>query len=194
MPVAGKAIGDTVKGLLDERGIEFLPSHKPTQIDPLKRIATYENGAQVEFSILGAMPPHRAPGIVREAGLTDASGFVPVDLWNLQSRVSGVYAVGDVAGLKLPNGNPHPKAGAFAEAQAFTVARCILAEISGSQPVRYGGTGICYVETGRGMAAPAEINLLSPEGVKFNFKQLSKEGLEAKQIFERDHFARWFGG
>jgi sulfide:quinone oxidoreductase len=193
MPVAGKMVGEQVKAMLASRGIEFMPGHKPKGVDVAKRTVSYEDGTMLTYDLLAAMPPHRAPRVVRDAGLADASGFVPVDLWTFKTNAPNVYAVGDVAALKLPNGNPHPKAGVFAEAQASTLAMNLAAQISGGQPVKYPGTGACYVDVGQGMAAAAEANLLAPEGPRVVLAPPSKEALEAKAQFERERLNRWFG-
>jgi len=128
-----------------------------------------------------------------------------VALWNRDSQVSEkikaeekggevARAVGDVAALKLPNGSPHPKAGVFAEAQALTVARHLAAEIAGAEKVPYAGRGTCFVDVGRAMAAPAEIDLLAEGGPQFRIDPPSSRGLDEKRKFETDRFERWFGG
>lgn len=193
MPVAGKAVGDAVTSMLAERGIEFHPSRKPKAVDFPRRSIVYEDGAQLAYDVLAAMPPHRAPRVVREAGLTDASGFVPVKLGTFETDVANVYAIGDVAALKLPNGNPHPKAGVFAEAQALCVARSIAAQLGVGAPVAYSGTGVCFVDVGQEKAAPAEAFLLEPAGPRVVLAPASEEGLEGKRRFERERLEKWFG-
>ena len=194
MPTAGKAVGDQVKALLAERGIEYETQHKPKAVDAATRVVAYENGAKLEYGILAAVPPHRAPKVVRDAGLTDASGFVPVELGTFRASAPDVYAIGDVAAIKLPGGGPHPKAGVFAEEQALAVARALGARVEGVGSPTYTGVGTCYVETGRGMAAPAEIRLLETDGPWAKMESPSVAGLAAKAEFERERFARWFGG
>ena len=195
MPVAGKAVGDAVRALLVERGIEFLPGHKPKAVDLARRTVAYEDGSELVYDVLGAMPPHRAPKVVRDAGLADTSGFVPVvDLQSFETSVPNVYAIGDVAALKLPNGSPHAKAGVFAEAQAVVVASRIASRLVGEKPVPYRGTGVCFIDSGRGQAAPAEVDLLASGGPRVTLKPPSEEGLEGKRAFERERFAKWFGG
>jgi NADH dehydrogenase FAD-containing subunit len=125
--------------------------------------------------------------------LTDNSGFVAADIWTLETSIPGVYAVGDVASLKLPNGNPHPKAGVFAENQASAVARNIISAIKGTEPVKYSGTGVCFIDAGRGQASQARAELLTQEGPKFVFAPPSDEGLKSKRSFETEHFKKWFG-
>jgi len=194
LPVANVAAGEAIKAMLAERGIEALFGHKPKGIDASRRTIAYENGAQLEYTVLAAVPPHRAPKVVRDAGLADASGFVPVNLGTFRSSVPDVYAVGDVAMMKLPNGNPHPKAGIFAEAQALVVARNLTASISGGAPATYPGRGVCFVETGRGMASAAEINVFAEGGPHVRIDSPSPQGLEGKRQFERERFDAWFGG
>ena len=194
MPVAGKAVGDAVKAMLAERGIEYLTGHKPKAVDAAHRRVAYENGAELEYALLGAVPPHRAPKVVRDAGLADASGFVPVELGTFRAQAPNVYAVGDVAAIKLPGGSPHPKAGVFAESQALAVARRLAAEALGGEHEKYPGQGTCYVEVGRNEAAPAEIRLLEEGGPTARIDPPSVKGLELKRQFERERFDRWFGG
>ena len=193
IPLAGKAVGDAIKAMLAERGIEFHPTRKPKLVDPERRVVSYDDGSSLEYDILAAMPPHRAPRVVRDAGLTDASGFVPVKLGSFASDVSGVYAVGDVAAIKLPAGNPHPKAGVFAEAQALVVARALAAELGAGSAMPYPGTGACFIDVGQGKAVPAEIFLLEAGGPRFVLGPPSEAGLEGKRRFERERFEQWFG-
>jgi len=192
MPVAGMAVGETVKKILAERNIEYLPLHKPKLVEFPNRRVVCENGAALTFDILGAMPPHRAPKVVREAGLTDASSFIPVELGSFKTSAANIYAIGDAAAIKLPNGNPHPKAGVFAEAQALTLASQITAEITGKSASVYTGKGVCYVDVGGGQAAPAEAELLHPEGPRFRLNPPSRAGLQAKKKFEEERLRKWF--
>jgi sulfide:quinone oxidoreductase len=192
MPVAGKAAGDFMKSLLAEKGIEYFPLHKPKTVTDKKIV--YENGFELNHEILCVMPVHRAPKVVRESGLTDESGFVPVELGSFKTAVGRVYAVGDVASLKLPAGNPHPKAGVFAEAQAHTVAKNLESEIVGTAKEEYTGSGFCYIDTGKGKAASAFINLLTPEGPKAVLNEPAEEGLKGKEMFESERLQKWFNG
>lgn len=192
MPVAGKAVGDAIQALLVGRGIDYHPGQKPREVDVARRVVSYESGEAFPFSILAAMPTHRAPKVLRDAGLVDASGFVPVDLRTFRTTVPSVYAVGDVAALKLPNGAPHPKAGVFAEAQALTVATSIAAQLGMGEPAPYTGTGVCFIDVGGEFAAAAEASLLLPDGPRVDLSPPSREGLAGKAQFERERLARWF--
>ena len=194
MPMAGKDIGDRVKAMLAERGIEYYPDHKPKAVDIRRRTVAYENGAELEYGVLAAVPPHRVPGVVRDAGLADASGFVPVDLMTMGTSVPGVFAIGDVAALRLPNGDPHPKAGVFAESQGLVLAHRLVAEMGGTPARAYEGKGVCYIDMGGDKAAPMIVDLLAPGGPKAELEPPSSPGLTLKRQFERERLFRWFGG
>jgi len=190
LPVAVAEVGAQVLAILQDRGITYLPQHAPVGFEA--GTVTYENGAEQSFALLGAIPPHRAPGFLSQAGLTNTSGFVPVDLATLATQAEGVFAVGDVAAITLPNGKPHPKAGVFAEAQAGAVADLLTAELGGGEPSPYGGHGLCYIDVGNQQAAAAAADLLHPSGPHIELSPPSAEGLAAKAEFERSHLDRWF--
>ncbi|MBS4027385.1 MAG: NAD(P)/FAD-dependent oxidoreductase [Ignavibacteriales bacterium] len=193
MPVAGKIVGEQVVQMLRERRIEYFPLHKPMKFDSAQKKIHFENNAEISFDILGAMFPHQSPKVVRDAGLTDASGFVFTDVHTMKTSVENIFAVGDCAMFKLPNGNPHPKAGVFAEEQAKVVAKNILAEFNGESRANYEGRGTCFIDAGNEQAASAEAYLLSPEGPKFTLHPPSSDGIEGKKLFERTRFQNWFG-
>lgn len=81
----------------------------------------------------------------------------------------------------------------FAEAQAVAAAQAVEAEITGSMPEPYTGSGVCFVDTGQEKAAPAQAEMLAQEGPRIVLEPPSAEGLRAKQRFESERLARWFG-
>jgi sulfide:quinone oxidoreductase len=192
VPAGGKEMGDALRGLLEAKGITLRFQQKVKHVAVAERTIHFEAGQTLEFTVFGAMPPLRAPEVVRASGLCDASGLVPVDLRTFQTSVKDVYAVGDVASIKLPDGRPHPKAGVFAEGQASAVAGAISARLEGGVALPYAGVGTCFLDVGHGEAAPAEINLLGEGGPKGKMGAPSKEGLAGKVAFEAERLARWF--
>ncbi len=193
MAVAGKAVGEQVVGMLKEREIEYYPGHRPKSVDVKQRRVRYENGVDLDYRVLGAVPPQRAPKLLRLAGLADASGFVPVDLATMETSLPHVYAIGDAASITLPNGSPHPKAGVFAEVQGIALARRLASELGGAPSAEYEGKGTCYVDVGGDRAAPAKLELLAKGGPKGELEAPSAEGLSLKRQYEKDRFRRWFG-
>ncbi len=142
MPVAGRAMGDAVKAMVEGKGIGFHAQHRVTAVAPDRRELTFDNGARAGYELLVVIPPHRCPPVVKEAGLTGETGWVPVDKGTLETRYERVFALGDVTAIKLPVGLMLPKAGVFAHAQAEAVAHNVAADIAGSPARRvFDGSG-----------------------------------------------------
>lgn len=193
LPIAGKAVGEAMKSLLTEQRIEYLTEHKPKSVAAKNKTIVYENGFSLNFDLLAAMPPHQSPDILKKAGLTDVSGFVPVTLGTFATSKPHVFAVGDVALMKLPNGAIHPKAGIFAEAQALTLAKNIAAQVGVGKPVAYEGRGVCFVDTGQDKAAQVNAYFMAKDGPKVTLQPPSAAGLLGKRNFEKERFIKWFG-
>ncbi len=155
LAAAGVEMGQAVLGMLQERNIEYHSQQKVQKIDSSTRKLIFE-GSEVPFDLLVGVPVHAAPRVAREAGLTDETGWVPVDLQTLETPHPGIFAIGDVTSIRQPNttGFFLPKAGIFADEQARVVARNISDEILGeAKQSRFDGKGFCYLEMGDGTAA-----------------------------------------
>src|SRR3972149_438901 len=114
MGVAGPEVSKAVRGMVEAKGIAYHPEHQIREVDPVARRLKFANGAEASFDLLAYVPPHRAPRVVREAGLTGETGWVPVNRHTLETKHARVYALGDVAGILLKLGKPLPKAGVLA--------------------------------------------------------------------------------
>lgn len=102
MPVAGPALGEAVGRMLSEKGIAFHPQHRLAAIHGPEGELSFEGREPFKYDLLVAIPPHRGPRIVREAGLINEAGWVPADRATLQTKHEGVYAIGDVTTLPIP--------------------------------------------------------------------------------------------
>ena len=153
MFVAGPELGAAVRGMVEARGIAYHPEHQVKGVDAASRRIVFTNGAETEFDLLLYVPPHRAPALVKEAGLTNESGWVPVDRHTLQTQFDNVFAIGDITTIPLKMGRPLPKAGVFAHGQAEVVANNIAHAWTGKgEPRQFSGEGLCFIETGGGRA------------------------------------------
>lgn len=155
LPSAGTEMGQAVLSMLKERNIEYHSQQKVRRIDNNTRKIVFKED-EVSFDLLIGVPPHATPRVVREAGLTDETGWVPVDLQTLESSYPGIFAIGDITSIQQPNptGFFLPKAGVFADEQARVVARNISGEVLGeAKQSRFDGKGFCYLEMGDGRAA-----------------------------------------
>lgn len=153
MPVAGPEVSRQVREMVESKQIGYHPGHSVTLVDSAARRMHFANGSTADYDLLAYVPPHQAPRVVKEAGLTGESGWVPVDRHTLETSFPGVYALGDVTGIMLSIGKPLPKAGVFAHGEAEIVADNLIHAITGKgEPRRFDGHGECFLETGDGKA------------------------------------------
>lgn len=195
MPVAGPIVGNAVKQVLEARQITYQPNVKLASIDKNRRKVFFEESTSMDFDLLFAVPPHRAPKAVRESGLTGETGWISVDRKTLRTSYDDVYAVGDVTGIRLANGKMLPKAGVFAHGQSSVVAHNILAEIKHyGERKEWKGNGSCFIETGFGKAAMAKGNFYAePDpAVNVRWPRVSRVWHWYKILFEKYWLSRWF--
>src|SRR5262245_48736147 len=170
-----------------ERNIRFIPTRKVSALSAERRVAVLDDGSELPYDLFLGVPKHRAPRVVEASGLIE-DGWIPVQSRTLQTRYSGVYAVGDVA-------NPGtPKAGVFAEGAARSVATALIAELSGNgthQP--YAGAGSCYVEFGGGRVARVDVDFFSGPRATGAHQEATTELRIEKEHFGASRRARWFG-
>jgi sulfide:quinone oxidoreductase len=192
MPVAGPQLGEAVRGMLHAKGIDFHPLHKLASVVPGARELSFDNGVRAGYDLLVAVPPHRAPRAVVEAGLTNQAGWVPVNPQTLRTSQDGVYAIGDVTAIPIPGRwKPDvplmlPKAGVFAHAQAEVVARRIVAEVTGrSCEAAFCGDGYCMLEAGEDLAGFAFGNFFAEPSPNVHLRQIGKAWHLGKVLFEK---------
>ena len=158
MPVAGPVAGAQIAAMLGHKGIGYFPKRQVTRVEGGVLHFDEQTPAGSEprsaaFDLLIYVPPHRAPAVIRAAGLCNESGWVPVDRNTLATTMPNVWAIGDVTTIPLKMGRPLPKAGVFASAQARAVAHNIARAWTGKgTPASFDGHGFCFVETGSRMA------------------------------------------
>jgi sulfide:quinone oxidoreductase len=188
VPVTGP-VSQMFRDALASRGIEELPQHLVTSIDPSGHVARLATGETLPYDLFVGIPVHRAPEPLAASGLA-VNGWVPVDQTNLRTTFPRVYAVGDVCtGPRIV-----PKAGIFAESAARVVADDIAAEISGlDPPAPYEGSGVCYAEFGGGLVSKVEVNFLRGESPAADRHDPSLEYAAEKAQFGSTRRARWFG-
>ena len=101
----------------------------------------------------------------------------------LETRHPGVFAIGDVASIRLHNGLFLPMAGVFALQEGLVVAANIAAETGVGSPTGYTGEGYCYVEVGYGKAAFGSGNFYASPAPKVTLQPPSEEHKRAKDEF-----------
>ncbi|MBI5328700.1 MAG: NAD(P)/FAD-dependent oxidoreductase [Deltaproteobacteria bacterium] len=193
MPVAGPVLGNAVKDILLSRGIGFNPNTKVISIESDKKEIVFEGDKRVGFDLMVGIPAHKAPQVVKDAGLLGESGWVAVDKGTLRTKYEDVYAIGDITGIKLPNGKALPKAGVFAHLEAEIVAKNITTEINGGKSFAvFDGKGYCFLEMGFGKAGFASGNFYAEPDPAIKLKNPGRLWHWGKIAFEKYWMWKWF--
>jgi len=185
-------VSQQIEDLLSSMQIGLHKKHKVVEVDALAREAVTSDARRVPFDLFIGVPLHRPPSVVRRGALGE-EGWIRVDPETMRTRFDRVWALGDV--VHIPVGDlAVPKAGAFAEDAAATVASDILSTIRGEGEVgAFRGRGTCYFEFGGGKVARIEANFLAGDAPRVELSGPSFEFRPDKDDFERTRLERWFG-
>ena len=193
MGVAGPAVSLAVRQLVESKGINYHPGHQVTSVDPASRRIAFANGTSSEFDLLIFVPPHSAPAVVKEAGMVNDTGWIPVSRDTFETSFTGVYAIGDVTTVPLAMGKPLPKAGVFAHGQAEVVAANVARSWTGrGEAKRFVGEGQCFLETGDGRAGLGYGNFYAEPLPQVKLRAPSRWLHWSKILFERRWLMQWF--
>ena len=191
LPILSQASCDAVDGRLLEKGIRTYGHHKALSIEPGEVV--FEK-RRIGFDLLLGVPPHSAPAVVRESGLTGESGWIEINARTCETSFEGVYAVGDSTQVVLANKKTLPKAGLFAELMGETVAERLADIFEGKEPTaQFSGQGGCFFEVGNGEAMMIKGNFLAEPAPSVELTESSKEYYDEKIKFETSRWAKWFG-
>jgi sulfide dehydrogenase [flavocytochrome c] flavoprotein chain len=108
-------------------------------IDPRTRVLT---GAVEEFKgdVVNLIPAQKAAGLAESAGLTDASGWCPVNQQTFESSLQkDIHVIGDAA-----MAGAMPKSGYAANTQAKVCAAAIVAALNGQAAPEPSYVNTCY--------------------------------------------------
>jgi sulfide:quinone oxidoreductase len=170
-----------------ERGIEYLPNRRVTSVDAGRKVVTLDDGRELPCDLFLGVPKNRAPDVVVATGLTE-NGWVTIDPRTLETKVPGVYALGDLANTGAP------KAGVFAEGAARVVAANVIAQLrQQEQTARNPGAGSCYIEFGANRVARVDVDFFSGPKPTGSYHAPSEALRASKKEFGATRRARWFG-
>jgi sulfide:quinone oxidoreductase len=192
LPVAGPALGGMVAGLLAQKGIQIHPRRVLASVNGESRQLEFKDGTREAYDLLVAIPPHRSPAVVRESGLGNEAGWIPVDRSSLATVHDRIYAIGDVTTIALPGRwlpdvpLPLPKAGVFAHSQALAVANRIAREITGTgEPGDFCAGGYCMLEAGEEMAGFAFGDFYAVPSPQIELRKVGRNWHLGKVLFEK---------
>lgn len=190
MAVAGLEASAAVRTMVERKGIAYHPEHQIARAEG--RRVHFTDGASLDFDLLVYVPPIRPPSALASSGLVDETGWVRVDRHTLETRVPGVYAVGDVTLIPLSMGKPLPRAGVFAHGQAEVVAHNIARLIAGRAPSwRFDGHGACFIETGSGRAGFGAGDFYAEPHPSVRMRRPGRLWHAGKVLFEKQIIWQW---
>jgi len=190
MPNAGRAGSDWMGEQLTQREIGHQVASKVERVDD-GRVVLAES--ELEFDLLVAVPPHRAPAVVKASGLTGEGEWIAVDPGTLATSHANVFGIGDVTHIPLANGLPLPKAGVIAELEGMRVAAAIAKDLQGGQPPGlFDGTGACFIEMGTASAALVYGNWYATPEPDVSIAEPDAAHAAEKRVFESERLERWF--
>ena len=97
-------------------------------------------GEPQQGDVVNVIPPQKAGAIAEVAGLTDDSGWCPIDQRTFESRAQKhIHVIGDAA-----IANPMPKSGYAASSQGKVCATAIVASLSGQDMPEPSYVNTCY--------------------------------------------------
>ena len=192
MPVAGPELGEALCQMLATKGVTYHPSYKLARYDSESRDLLFEGKEPFHCDLLVTIPPHRSPSVVRQSGLANEAGWIPVNYATLETKFPDVYAIGDITAIPLPGRwKPDvplmlPKAGVFAHAEAQIVAQRIAQEIQGGrEKPEFCADGYCMLEAGEDLAGFAFGNFFAEPAPQVQLRKIGKTWHLGKVLFEQ---------
>lgn len=179
-----KHYSDKLEKIRKERGVNASFGQKLIEIDPVEKIATFEDTKTKKkmhepFDVLHVAPHMSAPAFIKNSPLSDDSGFVDVDKFTLQSKkFDNVFALGDCTNT------PNSKTAAAITSQAPVLVHNLHQKMQ-NQKVDgvYTGYASCPLIIAKGHTMLAEfgyggrlMETFSPDTGKFPFKYFGTDG------------------
>jgi len=160
VPFGIPAIDRELRRKLDEYGIEVRYSRDLRSVDAETQTLTIGRGdasETLEYDVLHAVPPQRAPEWIAGSGLAasdDPHGFVDVDPETLQHvRHPEIWAVGDAAAVATR------RSGGAIRQQAKALVKNLRAALAGRTPTqKYNGYSVVPFTVSRGTVVFAEFD------------------------------------
>ncbi|MEM3089188.1 MAG: FAD/NAD(P)-binding oxidoreductase [Candidatus Nitrosotenuis sp.] len=188
LPAAGPDVSGQLLEMLEKENIKFYGSCKTVSVE--KNSLKFEDGRSVQFDLLIAVPPHKAPKVVYESGLAQDGQFIQVKR-DCKTRFERVYAIGDVTNMMVTEKIAVPKAGIFAEGEGIAVAQQIVTQIKNEGTATpFDGKGGCFVEMGN-TAGYVYVDMFSEQGPITRLDRPAPEHLAEKEQFEQERIQKW---
>ncbi len=145
----------------DRLGITYETLFNMKEVDGAKKVLRSEEGSEVNYDLLIAIPAHKGMEVIEKNGLGQ-NGWIPTNRHrlNMEGR-DNVFVLGDTTNL------PISKAGSTAHFEAETLGENIAAMVRLGAPVRdYDGKVFCFIQAGSERATYAMFNYTQPPSPK----------------------------
>lgn len=145
----------------DRLGITYETFFNMKEVDGANKTLKSEEGGEVKYDMLIAIPAHKGMEVVEKSGLGQ-NGWIPTHRTNLNMEGrENVFVLGDTTNI------PISKAGSTAHFEAETLGENIAALVKLGIPVReYDGKVFCFIEAGKERATYAMFNYQNPPDPK----------------------------
>jgi sulfide:quinone oxidoreductase len=188
LPAAGPEVSKQLLDILESDGIKFHGSHKIISVE--KNTLKFEDQSTANFDLLIAVPPHKAPQVVYDAGFAQEGMFIPVKR-DCKTQFDKVYAIGDVTNMMATDKIAVPKAGIFAEGQGIAVAQDIISQIRKEKTNSiFDGRGGCFIEMGI-TAGYVYVDMFAEPNPITRLDKPATEHMEEKKQFEKERLEKW---
>ena len=143
------------RGKQDEAGV--------VAVDAGSMTVTTAFGDEIKGDVVNIIPPQKAGKVAEASGLTDKSGWCPIDLLTFESTLhKGVHVIGDASIAK-----GMPKSGYSANSQAKVCAAAVAAMLMGKEPGTPSYVNTCYSIVGKDYGiSVAAVYRLADDGSK----------------------------
>jgi sulfide dehydrogenase [flavocytochrome c] flavoprotein subunit len=143
------------RGKQDEAGVVAVNANNMT--------VTTAFGDEIKGDVINIIPPQKAGKVASASGLTNDSGWCPIDLLTFESTLhKGVHVIGDASIAK-----GMPKSGYSANSQAKVCAAAVAAMLMGKEPGTPSYVNTCYSIVGKDYGiSVAAVYRLAEDGSK----------------------------
>jgi sulfide dehydrogenase [flavocytochrome c] flavoprotein subunit len=133
------------------------------KVDAGSNTVTTAFGDDIKADVLNVIPAQTAGTVASASGLTDDSGWCPINLATFESKIhAGIHVLGDAS-----NAVGMPKSGYSANSQAKVCAASIAALLNGQEPGTPSYVNTCYSIAGKDYAfSVANVYRLAEDGSK----------------------------
>jgi sulfide:quinone oxidoreductase len=154
-------VSNWMQGEFARRGITTETLFNMKSVDGAKKTLYSEEGSEVKFDLLVAVPAHKGMEVIEKNNL-GKGGWIPVNRnrLNIEGHTNA-FALGDTTNI------PISKAGSTAHFEAEALAENLASLVKIGSPVRdYDGKVFCFIEAGKDRATYAMFNYNNPPDPK----------------------------